>query len=453
MNLSRFTSVPNISIVKLNIKSEILNQKYERLIQDIPKIKSFLLYISLFFVRLPPFYLLPTTNSLFTSHSIARYLIIFIFFLVLLELYWKKTKLLIPKKLTFLLLFYLISQSLSITKVININDFLLDYKNVVFGLLTFIIVVATVSSSNVRRIIIILLITGSFNILFNIIIYFFPNMVFTFLQPFFYDKYWDSFIFQFQRQRFFSDMFDEILIPLLFFIIYIRKRIIVRLTSVLFLALISMLSLLSNWRIKMLILIFGLFFSSKLFIKKSKTVLIAIYMSVFLFLSVGYIFSISIIGFNTLDRFLFKEREDVESITSRFKYWELATSLASYFPITGIGLGNYLEYVPEASKLPFLNPLSRNVENIEVAFHPHNIFFNTLATSGFLGLLSFSLLIFYFLKTDLYYVKKASLLYKSFLIVFWSLFLYGNFVVPTNFSFQFMFWFIRGIIQQFNSYT
>lgn len=286
--------------------------------------------------------------------------------------------------------------------------------------------------------------SGQKNLLSN----FSPEVIYTYLQPFFYDKYLESLNYQFQRQRYFPEIFDEILIPLLFYILYSQKSRIKRVILIFSISGIASFSLLSNWRIRLIIFILSFFISLKVYAGISKNLTKVIFISVILFMTFSYIISVQVIGFNALDRLLLQKKEDITNITGRFKNFNTATSLALSFPIFGVGLGQYEEYIPEISKLPFLNTFRTSIRNLEIAYYPHSIFFSTLATSGFLGLFSFTLLILYFLKRDLSNLKRSSLLYKSFLIVFWTMFIYSN-STPTNyFSYQAMFWFFRAIIEK-----
>ena len=101
-----------------------------------------------------------------------------------------------------------------------------------------------------------LLASSLINILFQLITYFFPHITFNYISPFFYEKYLHFFEYQFNRNRFFGDSFDEIMIPLIILYLIQEKKFINKLFYILFTILIIFVTLISNWRTKAVIFIF-----------------------------------------------------------------------------------------------------------------------------------------------------------------------------------------------------
>lgn len=424
-------------------------KKLKLFVHYISKTNLLFFYITIFLIRLPPVYLLPTQNALFTSHSIARYLILFIFILQAITLNNKSLKKYIPKSAGLLILFYFFTQSISVIHTRYIEDYWLDYKNVIFSIMVFYIAVTRLKKQNIIMIIWIFIITGVINLMFEFVTYFKPEFVYAYLQPLFYNKYWESLNFQIQRQRYFPEIFDEILIPFLFYTAYIQRNTTKKIMSISLVLGIAVFSLISNWRIRLVMLIFSLLISFRIYITLSKKFVLSLMGLLPIFLILGYIVSVNFVGFNALDRLISPSKTDIGNILTRFTYFNEALDISLSSPVVGIGLGQYEDYSSAISSIPFNNSdYNVSISSLQEAYYPHNIFFNTLATSGTLGLISLIFLIFFFIKSDLNDFKKRSPMYKSFLIAFWTLFFLAN-TTPTNyFSYLIAFWLLRGIIQR-----
>lgn len=421
------------------------------LLRKIPSINFALLCLILFFMRLPPVYLLPIGGSFFTSHSIARYLSLFILISSVLILFIKNKTLEIDKKLIILILFYFLTQSFSVVRSVNIPEYLLVYKNIIFGIVIFFVSLLVVNAKNAKTLISLLLITGVVNLFLETLIYFSPNFIYDYLQPFFDQKYWTYFAYQFQRGRFFGDILDEILVPLIFYFFTLQKKTVNKVLLLLYLSAISFFALLSNWRFKIVILVFSFSASLFFYFRKFKRYFIPSLFITAIFLFVAYNVSLKIVGFNTLDRLLLTNKKDIKSFTSRFAYWDESVKMALYSPLLGVGLGNYYDYLPEEVKLTDIQFMQIYSNTFYIKYDPHNIFFSVLANTGFLGLASYVLIICYFIQCDISSVRKSNPLLTSIVIVFWSLFAFAVLNPAMEFSYQFMFWFLRGTIYKMDS--
>lgn len=414
----------------------------------LPTVNIILFYTTLLLVRLPPIYLTPIRSAFLTSHSIARYLIVASTILsagIIASSVNKKT---IPGPQAIFVLLYFFSQSLTITKAFYIDDFWLEYKNIIFSMLIFFITYSITEKRDFTIIIYIFLFTGMVNLIFEYFSYINPESIESHLKPIFYDNYWESWKYQLGRRRFFPEIFDEILIPFLFYSIYREKNVLSKTSSIIYILAISIFSLLSNWRIRLVMMIFSLFASLVTYFKKSVRLSMAI-LELFIFLfTISYVTSTLIIGTNSLHRLVSPSKEDILNITQRIKFFSESAYVSSVSPVFGIGLGQYEEYVPIISRIPFLFTSNISIRNIQVAYYPHNVFFNTLATSGIFGLVAFTVLILYFLKSDLTCFWKKTFLEKSYIIAFWTMFFLSN-TTPTNFfSYLMIFWLVRAIIEK-----
>jgi O-antigen ligase len=147
--------------------------------------------------------------------------------------------------------------------------------------------------------------------------------------------------------------------------------------------------------------------------------------------------SISTVGYNTFDRIINFDTfgsESKDAVLSRFKYWEEAYEIAISLPLFGIGLGNYFDHSQ------IMKTSSVFIDN------PHNYFMSVLVDTGFIGLLFFCLLIGYFIYSDTRSLKLNSSLQKTFIVSFWSLFIFSLLNPQDFYYFYFLFWLFRGVI-------
>src|SRR3989338_6167815 len=119
------------------------------LLNKFKKIDFYFLGVSIFLIRLPPFYFFPIQSFLFLSHTLARLLILVLFSWIFLLLIYKKEKKQFPKIMQLLMIFWFVSQSISIVAANNIGAFLDGYKDIVFALLIFISTFFIVKKSNI----------------------------------------------------------------------------------------------------------------------------------------------------------------------------------------------------------------------------------------------------------------------------------------------------------------
>jgi O-antigen ligase len=403
----------------------------------------FLLAIVIAIIRFPPFYFLFIKNSVLISYNLGRLILLILFVYLLI----KNRLFKMQKKLLIVILFYFLSISLSIISASNISAFLSVYKDIISSMVIFFITFSIVNKKSIYTIIKVLVITFIINLIFQSIVYFVPSIAKTYFFPILYDKYIHFYEFLANRGRFFGESFDEVLIPFVFIFLIQNKRLINKIIYSIYLSLMVFITVISSWRTKTLMLIFAMMNSTLLFLPQIKR-----YLGVFTILFLLSIFlsdklSLKISGFNIYDR-IFLEEPSNPTIISRLNYWKEATEIGLSTPITGVGLGNFYDYLSNKSKAGRLRVFSINNIETMVIDDPHNIFFSTFANTGFLGLISFVILIIFFLITDLQVLGKQILYLKGALIAFWALFIFSLLNPAMYYSYLLFFWLLRGIIEK-----
>ncbi|OGH16139.1 MAG: hypothetical protein A3C30_02905 [Candidatus Levybacteria bacterium RIFCSPHIGHO2_02_FULL_40_18] len=79
---------------------------------------------------------------------------------------------------------------------------------------------------------------------------------------------------------------------------------------------------------------------------------------------------------------------------------------------------------------------------------PHNVFASTFAETGFLGLGSLVLLLLYFLQKDIGIMKSSNDLSKTFVVSFWTLFVFALLNPSSSIIYQTLFWLLRALIEK-----
>ena len=152
-------------------------------------------------------------------------------------------------------------------------------------------------------------------------------------------------------------------------------------------------------------------------------------------------------GVSFLDRLSLTDvNNSLGSIQYRISATQKSIDLFFSSPITGIGLGNY--YIYQKKQRPLVKGYQASY-NDQVIYSPHNIIFQYLAETGFLGLFTFLLLVMYFLKKDLgiLFLSSTNIPIFPYIVSFWSIMLFFLFNPANSIIYLSWFWFIRGIIE------
>lgn len=434
--------------------------KYSRLLASIrlklmnngflDKLNIILFSILIFLLRLPSLYIIPIHSSIFQTNNISRLIILFIF----ISNYFisNSTQLFFNRKYTnlfIIILFYFLTQSVSIIKVVNINNYLLVYKDLIFALLLFIICLQIINKKNYNLFCTILIVVTFIDTIYQVIFYIFPSLVFPFISIIFNEKYLQFFEFQYERNRFFGDSLDEAFIPMIIWMFIREKTSIKKILLLLLIIGIIFIAFISNWKTKILILLLSLGVSAIIYLKYIKKYLFLLILLTILTIFLSSSFSLHTVKINIIDRLTFNDRVEKKIINSRINYWKEATEIGLSSPITGVGLGNYYDNLSEKSKLANKNSNTNIHNNFITIDDPHNLFFSTFANTGFLGLISLILLLGYFFITDTFLYKKKQVMSQIFIIIFWSIFIFALFNPWMYFSYLMPFWLIRGFIEKY----
>lgn len=418
---------------------------------------KFIFFITSFiFFFLPPFYFLNIKSIFFQTHTIAKYILLILFIYAINHWREKKIKAHSDPILFFFILLYFISQSVSVFTAYNIQAFLGIYQYIFFGLSAFFL--SSYFFKTKKDISIFFRFIVSIVILhisYEFILYFFPQS-FLFLKTILYEKYWEAIFIEISRGKFFLDMYDYALIPILLFIYIQSKRVYIKIGMIFLINTIIFFSFLSNFRIPFLLSLSSLGFSLVYFFKKiGKNMWIFIASAL-----ISCIFAYNIanvrVGYNVAQRFISSPEKagfsSAEDTISRSYLWNRALEFGLSSPIIGIGLGNFYDYMPQsknfgASLFDWRNNLIRSASQ-----HPHNIFLQTFAESGFFGLISFTGLIILFIIRDFFILKKEPHISGALIISFWSLFIFGLFHNAFILQYLVLFWSLRGVLSNIDLY-
>lgn len=407
-------------------------------------------FLTFFLLRLPPINLVPNKDiALINSQSIARYLIFLIFILLLRQ---NNLKLQIGKRSIFFSALYFITISLSILTAINIQAFLEIYKHIAFGLLFFwVTLVVLDNKKKVQTSIKILFVTIIINFSYQFFIYFYRDSLSN-LQGLFYGKYWEVLNLNMIRKRFFVDIYDSALVPLVFLFFLGYKNIfqkkfyqsLIIITTFFF-------AVISNFRTQLVMVLTSTIGSLWIFSKNINLFFIkAVGFVIILFLFSNFLGSF--IPFNTVIRITEPTEAETMTLVTRYNWWQQSIDMGNSSPLFGVGINNFYEYLNNKPKpgMTFSNDMIRLAKI--TAGHPHNVFFQSYAETGILGLVSFLLLLSHFIFNDIKSFMKSDK-NKLIIISFWSLFIFGIFNPPITLQYIILFWFLRILIIKFKQFS
>jgi len=420
-------------------------------------------------LKIPPFYYYPISNRLFSSHTLVKELLIILLLLTLLTKHKLISFVLNKKKLVLIiLLFFFFTQSISI---INAKDLVLFgqyYHNLILFIVVFFLSLIHFSEKQNKRLSIIInliLILGVVLILGELLIFYSFNYLEPLIKSIFQNEYLDALLVNIARGRNTLISNNELFIPFFLSCWLLNQRSIFRLRTTKLLC-----------QFFTLILFFQSFFSSNrtrfvvaLFIMIAYSTIIKYwrrtkknykkfkpgYYLIIIFLvfvaanSTRYIFNtVNIVERVSLS--LNKDSSDFQSSTYRIEAVDNSISVLKSSPVIGVGLGNYVFYSNSKTDLYgsslIATPSQKNFMN-KIKYSPHNIFSQTIAETGIIGLLGFSLLIAYFLIGDINLIKNRRINLLAFIISSWVVFIPFLFNPHHTLFVSGWFWFFRGIIE------
>lgn len=415
---------------------------------------NILILCVIFFLRLPAFNIFSDFFNR-TTHSLAIFFILIISFKALLDKRVKKING-FDKVLFLLILTNILALSLSIIHAVNLISYFKKFKDYLISFLLFIIISIYFKKKDIKKIINTLLFATAISLLLQIISYLNP-VFFNFFINFIHPQGSKFIEYQSSRNRFFGEFLDEVMFPIIFFLMLRTKNKNIFFSYLSLISLIIIITIVSNWRTKQLILLFSIFLLYVyFFIYKSKIKFMInnfnrlkfIFISFFilLFFLLSYLVSLNLTGQNSFTRIIFPTELDIKSIESRLNMFKDAFLIGKDFPLTGVGLGNFYDYWFSKEKNSIkLSLVSFN--DFPLIDDPHNIFATLFVETGLFGLLSYFFLIAYLFFSD---INKLLLTRKNYMIIFvifssWSLFLF-SLSNPIGFSYLSLFWILRAII-------
>jgi len=404
----------------------------------------YLFLICLFLIKVPPFYIFPPIkNGFLTTHTFARLIIVILF---LKQIFINKKSFFYKRKpVIIFFLIYFGFVSLSIISTVNIKDYLLRYKDIVFpGLFMFL----TLLFKNKKNAIIkIFFYAAIVNFCYQMLIFINPGAFTSFASFFVYSNHLELVLINIGRARIFIETYDEIVIPFVFFYLIKSKNDREKVFLYLILIFISLPSFLSNFRSRILMLFFSFiasffFLTKKKFSQKFLIFIFLIFIGYFSYVILNYNFN-----FSFIDRFaLTDKREDVNTIRYRWNNIIMSEEMAQSQPLFGVGLGNYYDNLPPEKK-NFLSLSNWQNKEAQIAStNPHNIFAQILSELGFLSLLFYLIMISYFAISDIKILLTQNNFTKAIIISFWSLFIFSLFNPTTTLTYNSLFWILRALI-------
>lgn len=430
----------------------------------------YIFLFSIFLIKAPPFYYSSLQNRIFSSHSLAKIIIIIISAFLLITKNKQIKNLIKNNQILFLILYlYFLSQSLSVIMTKNIIEFWRSYHNIIIFLLIFCItfLINNINKKFVRKTENFIIISGIILISIEAVIFLLHDYLMPYLNLFIQKEVMDAYLTNINRGRNSLDLNIEIFLPFFLLGIVLHKKNknfkIKKAVLFIFSFILIYLSFLSNYRSRVVALIFIIVFFSYLFLIKLRTInTITIrtkWKKMFLFFSFSIIIGVflalltsnRIFSFNVVNRFLMEDQyEDLGTVNFRIDSFYNSINLFKSSPIFGTGLGNYFnDKILEGKRGFYLINQRYKIDYKDyVANSPHNIFLQVLSETGLIGIVFFSILLIYFIMRDVLFIKNKKLHFISACIISsWSIIIYVLFGPANTIFVMGWFWFLRGIIE------
>ncbi len=397
-------------------------------------------------VRLPP--LNSPIISIFSSHNIARIMFIVLFFCIFLQN--KAINITKKKYLPFFLFIIslMISKTLSILTTLSIIPYLTVYKDQLIGYIIFFLVITLFKNQTQLKYLIAILMG---TLMVNIVLYFtflskLPILYYLF-SKIFYSKYWESVILHSNRNRYFLDSHEMILIPIILLFV-IQSGGIKKFFYILIIIGVFLSTVFSNFRYQLLVCVFSFMTSISAFFR---TKILLLVLAALFFISFVVLNSTGLFHVGSLNRILDPNTNDAETIYSRIDYWKYSVEMGLSQLVFGTGLGSFYDYFPKQTvSLNINDPYNQVAKSIMI--HPHNIFFAAFSETGVTGLIIVMSTICFFLYTDLISWKQAPKTLKSLMLCFWSLFIISLLIPDVVIQYTSLYWLLRGLIVRYANY-
>jgi len=387
---------------------------------------------SLILINIPFFALSPQFNIINTS-LISRILTLIVFISILISNKKTHRLILLTQKIRVLvisLLIFFFSISLSIISSLNPILFLNKYESIVFAMLMFINSIYYSNKLNISFIKYIIYFWLLINISNELFILIDPKTYLSIIVPLL-DKEQANFVYNVNsRSRLLLTTYNELFFPLIMLQIMFAKMAYKKTIYCIGLLLIVILSFLSGWRIRIILIILGVII---LFIHAIKTIQIQkrSFLIILLLLFIVTIFFNCLLNIQGSSiKGLFVNEDSINSNITRISIIQEYYSIFSSFPIMGVGLNNTISYRVK----DYINPLLKvNKNNLELFLKAdgHNFFLDILTETGIIGLISLLIFLIICLHNDIKLISYSNiknnpelfgLIFCFWLIIIFSLF-------------------------------
>ena len=435
-----------------------------RLLKFIYKNFLAIFFFFLFLIKLAPFYYVPIESKFFASHTLAKTGIVGLLGILLIFDFKKIIGVINKNKVLFTLLaLFFLGQSLPVLTAEDVFLFWKGYHNIIASLVIFLITfyLLVKDKRNFQRLNKFILISGFVLVGIELIFVAFADKLIPILNVVLQQEVFDAYLTNIERGRYSMDMNIELFLPFsLYLILKSKKWARFRKISLFFTLALIAITFFSNFRTRVVNLLFALFASLLIFFKKQenflnpKNIKRLLPLGALLILPVvaAILLSSAVYSFNILDRFALKnESEDVGTLTFRINAGKKSIELFKSSPLFGVGLGNYGNYSEERTQFEFhlLNQRNRLTYQELGSYSPHNVLFSVLAESGVFGITTFLILLAYFFFRDISYINKEYGISfpMVYIVSFWTMFVFMLFNPSHSIFVVGWFWLIRGVIE------
>lgn len=407
----------------------------------------FSLFISAFFIfQIFPFYPLYFHISALSSHSIARYLLLYLLAYVIFKT-WKSQDILQNSMTNIAIAIFVVTQSLSAITAMNWVSFIELANRFMFGIIIYVVGCYFLKSKKAIWIMLLSLFASIVIItIYQFIIFFYPSQFNRYLLPILYEPYLEVIDNYYALNKLFVDIFNPAFGALILFLFYFYRNFVKRIGLIVLFGSLIFFSIVSNFRTHALMLITSVIFELFILFRGRGKIPVVMVLAGIALIS---IVTFNLISQTTIDRLFLPTISDYATLSSRTEMWALSTEMGLSSPLFGVGIGNFYDNFP--NKKIFKNSLIdwKNAEERVVIIDPHNIFFSTFAQTGFLGLFALIFMLFTFIKNDIQFFKENDLMLTTISICFWSLFLYSLLNPAISLQYLTLYWVLRSSL---NSY-
>ena len=426
-------------------------------------------FFLLFLIKLAPFYFLPIESKFFVSHTLAKAGVVGLLGVLLIFDFKKIVGVINKNKILFsLLALFFLGQSLPVLTAEDVFLFWKGYHNIIASLIIFLTTFYLVRNKrNFLKLNKFILISGFILVGIELIFVTFADKLIPILNLVLQQEVFDAYLTNIERGRYSMDMNVELFLPFfLYALLRFKNERKLGKASVIFTVVLIAVTFFSNFRTRVVNLVFALFVSFLIFFKKQKDFLNPknikklLPLGALLALPVvaAILLSSAVYSFNILDRFALKdESEDVGTLTFRINAAKKSIELFKSSPLFGVGLGNYSNYSGQSTQFEFhlLNQRNRLTYQELGSYSPHNVLFSILAEAGAFGIATFVALLVYFFWRDISYINREGGLSfpMVYIVSFWTIFVFMLFNPSHSIFVVGWFWMLRGAIEANYSVT